>query len=190
MAWLSRKTGESYRLLSESEWEYVARAGTETPFHTGDRISTEQANFDGNYTYNGSPKGTYRKQTVPVGSFGANRFGLHDVHGNVWEWVEDCWSVNYEGAPEDGSAWTTGDCARRVLRGGSWDDVPGYCRSAFRFDGVPGLRFSVVGFRVTRARSPLVDLTRSVTPSIPPAPTSMPRRESGGGFAPSGCGCL
>lgn len=149
-AWLSRKTGETYRLLSEAEWEYVARAGTETPFHTGDRISTDHANFDGNYTYNGSSKGLYRKQTVPVGSFAANRFGLHDVHGNVWEWVEDCWNGSYESAPSDGSAWTTSDCTVRVLRGGSWVNDPWILRSANRnWDGTD-YRYDDFGFRVAR----------------------------------------
>ena len=86
--WMSGKTGHDYRLLSESEWEYVARAGTETAFHTGRRITTNQANFDGNNTYNGSSEGVSRWETVSVGSFPGNAFGLHDVHGNVWEWVE------------------------------------------------------------------------------------------------------
>ena len=115
------------------EWEYVARAGTTTPFHTGEQISTSQANYDGDYTYNGSSKGENRKRTIPVGSFGANQFGLHDVHGNVGEWVEDCQNDNYKGAPSDGSAWTTGDCEERVVRGGSWLDSPGNLRSSLRY---------------------------------------------------------
>ena len=118
--WLREETGEPYRLLSEAEWEYVARAGTSTPFHTGGTISTSQANYDGNYTYGNGREGEYRERTVPVGSFGANAFGLHDVHGNVWEWVEDCWNDSYRGAPSDGSAWERGDCSSRVYRGGSW----------------------------------------------------------------------
>ena len=121
--WLSKKTGEEYRLLSESEWEYVARAGSTGPFHFGGTISTDQANYDGNYRYGSGREGVYREKTVSVGSFSANEFGLHDVHGNVWEWVEDCWHKSYMGAPVDGSAWTSGgDCGKRVLRGGSWDD--------------------------------------------------------------------
>ena len=153
VAWLSRRTGQSYRLLSEAEWEYAARAGTTTPFHTGSRIVTDQANFDGNYTYNGSAKGTYRQKTVPVGSFAANSFGLHDMHGNVWEWVEDCYRDSYAGAPTDGSAWTSGGCSSRVLRGGSWITVPGYLRSAYRGWFTPDARVGNDGFRVSRTLS-------------------------------------
>ena len=150
VTWLSGKTGEPYRLLSESEWEYVARAGTTGPFHTGATISTEQANYDGNHTYGSGRKGRYRKKTVKVGSYPPNRFGLHDVHGNVWEWVEDCWNGSYEGAPEDGSAWESGYCARRVLRGGSWDNAPQFLRSADRFGLTTGVRSYIAGFRVAR----------------------------------------
>jgi formylglycine-generating enzyme required for sulfatase activity len=106
VAWLSRETGERYRLLSESEWEYAARAGTTTKYHWGN-------SFDNSRAYIGD-------KTVPVGGYAPNEFGLHDVHGNVSEWVEDCWHGSYEGAPSDGRAWTSGDdCGRRVLRGGS-----------------------------------------------------------------------
>ena len=150
VSWLSKKTGKTYRLLSEAEWEYVARAGTTTPFHTGEQISTSQANFDGNYTYNGSSKGEFRDRTVPVGSFGANQFGLHDVHGNVVEWVQDCWNGNYKGAPSDGSAWTTGDCEDRVLRGGSWLNDPWILRSAIRDGYRIDIRINLFGFRVAR----------------------------------------
>ena len=149
--WLSRETGEEYRLLSESEWEYAARAGTTGPFHFGSTISPEQANYDGNYTYGSGRKGRYRKRTEPVGSFPPNAFGLHDMHGNVWEWVEDCWHDSYRGAPSDGRAWTTGgDCARRVLRGGSWYLKPWSLRSANRGWDESGLRDILVGFRVAR----------------------------------------
>ena len=149
--WLSRKTGKPYRLLSESEWEYVARAGTTGPFHFGSTISTDQANYNGNYTYGSGRTGVYREETVPVGRFPANRFGLHDVHGNVWEWVQDCWHDSYEGAPTDGDAWTSGgDCSLRVLRGGSWSYDPGFLRSASRGRVTPGYRVSSFGFRVAR----------------------------------------
>ena len=144
---------EGYRLPTEAEWEYAARAGTTTPFHTGSRIVTDQANFDGNYTYHGSAKGTYRQKTVPVGSFAANSFGLHDMHGNVWEWVEDCYRDSYAGAPTDGSAWTSGGCSSRVLRGGSWITVPGYLRSAYRGWFTPDARVGNDGFRVSRTLS-------------------------------------
>ena len=132
VAWLSRKTGKRYRLPSEAEWEYAARAGTTTPFHFGSTISTDQANYDGNYTYGSGRKGVYREKTVPVGSFPSNAFGLHDVHGNVKEWVADCWNGSYAGAPGDGAAWMTGNCEERVLRGGSWFEGPGNVRSAGR----------------------------------------------------------
>ncbi|MBB6086791.1 SUMF1/EgtB/PvdO family nonheme iron enzyme [Wenzhouxiangella marina] len=118
--WLSRKSGENYRLPSEAEWEYAARAGTSTRFHTGDCLTTSQANFDGNRPASGCPAGIFRAQSVEVGSFPANDFGLHDLHGNVMEWVADCWNRNYRGAPADGSAWMSGDCSKAVLRGGSW----------------------------------------------------------------------
>ena len=149
--WLSRETGASYRLLSESEWEYVARAGTRGPFHYGETISTSQANYDGNYRYGSGRTGRYRERTVPVGTFSSNGFGLHDVHGNVWEWVEDCWHGGYGGAPLDGSAWTSGgDCVRRVLRGGSWSNGPGGLRSANRYRSGTGNRNDDVGFRIAR----------------------------------------
>ena len=152
--WLSRETGQEYRLLSESEWEYVARAGTTTPFHTGRTISTDQANYDGNYTYGAGSEGKYREQTMPVGSFAPNAFGLYDVHGNVWEWTQDCWNESYRGAPEDGSAWERGDCGRRVIRGGGWGNSPGVLRSADRFSwGTTGTHFAL-GFRVARTLAP------------------------------------
>ena len=126
--WLSGETGQAYRLLSEAEWEYVARAGTTTPFHTGATISPAQANYNGNYTYGSGQKGAYKEKTVPVGSYAANGFEVYDVHGNVWEWVADCWNDSYAGAPSDGSAWTSGNtsgnCGSRVLRGGSWGHPP------------------------------------------------------------------
>ena len=151
VAWLRSKTGKKYRLLSESEWEYVARAGTTTSFYMGETISTSQANYDGNFTYGMGRRGEYRKRTTPVGTFRANGYGLYDVHGNVQEWVQDCWNDNYLGAPTDGSAWESGDCSnRRVSRGGSWYDVPGYLRSEYRCGIDPVDRDDDGGFRVAR----------------------------------------
>jgi formylglycine-generating enzyme required for sulfatase activity len=147
-AWLSHQTGRAYRLPSEAEWEYACRAGTTTPFHFGPRITTEQANFDGNYTYNGSAKGEYREKTTPVGAFPPNAFGLHDMHGNVWEWCQDAWHDSYDGSPTDGSAWECGEGVPRVLRGGSWGYDPRRCRAAVRVSFVPGLRNGFIGFRV------------------------------------------
>ena len=152
--WLSSRTGEPYRLLSESEWEYVARAGTRTPFHSGETISMDQANYNGSYVYGPGQKGVFRERTVPVGSFPPNAWGLHDVHGNVWEWVEDCWNDSYAGAPTDGSAWEKGDCSDRVLRGGSWDYEPWSLRSATRGWSSTGVRLNNSGFRVARTLTP------------------------------------
>ena len=155
--WLSSRTGERYRLPSESEWEYAARAGTTTPFHTGETITSEQANYDWRHTY---PSGDWDQfghfpgQTVSVGSFGANAFGLHDVHGNVWEWVQDCWNDDYEGAPADGSAWLSDGCDERVFRGGSWNNDPGGLRAASRGRFPTGDRDYGVGFRVARTLAP------------------------------------
>lgn len=149
--WLSEMTGCSYRLPSEAEWEYACRAGTRTAFSCGDTISPEQANYDGNFTYNGGPRGAYRRGTTPAGTFAPNSWGLHDMHGNVWEWVQDVVHDNYEGAPLDGSAWETGgDQARRILRGGSWLYNPRYLRSALRNGFSAVLSNDIVGFRVVR----------------------------------------
>ncbi len=116
VAWLSARTGKSYRLPSEAEWEYAARAGTTTPYYSGYQLTTDQANYDGvDYPRDGSP-GIYRQMTTPVGSFPPNGFGLTDMGGNVWEWTEDCWNPDYHGAPSDGAARTSGDCNRRVVR--------------------------------------------------------------------------
>ncbi len=154
IAWLSNKTGKTYRLLSESEWEYTARAGTATPFWWGSSISTSQANYDGDYTYNNGPKGEDRQRTVPVDSFAANPFGLYNVHGNVYQWVEDCYHDSYAGAPVDGTAVTTGDCSRRVLRGGSWYLNPRILRAANRFWLDPDYRNGSDGFRLARTLNP------------------------------------
>ena len=152
--WLSEQTGEVYRLLSEAEWEYVARAGTTTPFHTGTTISTGQANYNGNYTYGSGRQGEDRRRTVAVGSFSANAFGLHDVHGNVWEWTQDCGNKTYEGAPADGRAWESEECGAHVLRGGSWINTPWDLRSADRIRDTAGNRGSDYGFRLARTLTP------------------------------------
>jgi formylglycine-generating enzyme required for sulfatase activity len=150
VAWLSRKTGNSYRLLSEAEREYITRAGTTTPFWWGSSISTQQANYNGNFVYDGGLKGEYRQRTVTVDSFAPNPWGLYQVHGNVFEWVEDCWNDSYQDAPTDGSAWTEGHCDRHVLRGGAWDSFPQFLRSADRRWDIVGRRFTIIGFRVAR----------------------------------------
>jgi formylglycine-generating enzyme required for sulfatase activity len=149
--WLSEATGQRYRLPSEAEWEYACRAGTKTAFAFGDTITSDQANYDGNFSYNGGPRGAYRGGTTPVGSFPANAWGLYDMHGNVWEWVQDVVHDNYDGAPADGSAWEEGgDQARRILRGGSWLYNPRYLRSALRNGFSAVLSNDIVGFRVVR----------------------------------------
>jgi formylglycine-generating enzyme required for sulfatase activity len=156
IAWLSLKTGKTYRLPSESEREYVTRAGTTTPFWWGSSISTSQANYEGNYTYRNGAKGEYRQKTLPVDAFQANPWGLYQVHGNVWEWVEDCWHDSYAGAPADGSAWISGDCKDRVDRGGSWGFYPGNLRAASRGRLTADNRgYNIgVGFRLARTLTP------------------------------------
>jgi formylglycine-generating enzyme required for sulfatase activity len=150
VAWLSAKTGKSYRLPTEAEWEYAARAGTTTPYYFGFELNTGEANYDGvDYPDAGSP-GIYRQTTTPVGSFPPNAFGLTDMEGDVWEWTEDCWNADYRGAPSDGSARASGDCNRRVVRGGAFNNTPAYARSAFRFWEVGELRSAFIGFRVAR----------------------------------------
>jgi formylglycine-generating enzyme required for sulfatase activity len=144
-AWLSKMTGKSYRLLSEAEWEYAARAGTKTSYSWGDEIGKRKANCLGcGSKWDG-------KRTAPVGSFAANAFGLHDMHGNASEWVEDCYHANYDGAPADGLAWTAGgDCSSRILRGGGWNSSPVNLRSASRGTGRSFSQSNSVGFRVAR----------------------------------------
>ncbi len=149
--WLAEKTAKGYRLPSEAEWEYACRAGTMTPFWWGKSITPSQANYDGNYVYEGGGnKGEYRKKTLPVKSFPPNPWGLYQVHGNVWEWCEDTWHDNYTGAPADGSVWATGDSGLRVVRGGSWYDYPRYLRAAIRVRNTPVVRYDIVGFRLSR----------------------------------------
>jgi formylglycine-generating enzyme required for sulfatase activity len=151
-AWLSAKTGHHYRLLSEAEWEYAARAGTDTPFWWGDTISTERANYDSvDFPASYSVAGKYIGMPTPVDKYAPNLFGLTDMAGNIWQWTADCWNENYSGhAPGNGEAWRSGDCNRRVVRGGAFNQVPAYERSAFRFWEVGDLRSSLVGFRVAR----------------------------------------
>lgn len=133
-----------------AEREYASRAGKKMPFWWGASISTSQANYDGNYTYAGSAKGEYRQKTLPVKSFQANPWGLYQVHGNVYEWVEDCWEDSYHGAPDDGSARTIGNCGVRVLRGGSWGNYPRGLRAACRNRNGTTDRYSNDGFRLAR----------------------------------------
>ncbi len=153
--WLSKETGKEYRLLTEAEWEYAARAGTTDPFHTGVTISTDQANYNGLFTYGLGTAGVYREQTVEMGAFAGNAFGLHDVQGNVWEWVEDCWHGSYAGAPVDGSAWMEGgNCRLRLLRGGAWLNRPGLLRAANRIRFITSYRDVSVGLRVARTLTP------------------------------------
>jgi formylglycine-generating enzyme required for sulfatase activity len=140
VAWLKKRSGKSYRLLSEAEWEYCCRAGTASAYNTGDSITSGQANFNSNH-----------RGATSVFKFASNGFGLHDMHGNVWEWCEDNWHSDYTGnPPTDGSIWAGGDESLRVLRGGSWDNDPHILRSADRGRNRPGNRYSSIGFRVAR----------------------------------------
>lgn len=137
VAWLSFKTGHAYRLMSEAEWEYAARAGTTTAYHSGMTADPEAANI----------LATGQRQSLPVGQFPPNAFGLYDMDGNVMEFLQDCWNERFIGAPTDGSAWLAGDCGRRVRRGGYWS---GYNRTAARsYNEVRGTH-GVVGFRIAR----------------------------------------
>ncbi|MEG4574590.1 formylglycine-generating enzyme family protein [Microcoleus sp. N3A4] len=148
---LSQKTGKKYRLLSEAEWEYACRARTTTPFHFGETITPELANYNGNYPYANAPTGLYRQQTTDVGSFPPNAFGLCDMHGNVWEWCSDRWNSNYQGAPTDGSSWETGPDDWPVQRGGSWSNNAVGCRSANRSRNSAHDWWGLWGFRVAVA---------------------------------------
>ena len=154
--WLNSRTGESYRLPSESEWEYAVRAGSSTKYHFGNDES--QLCRYGNHADSGTDFGWKNescsdgvgKRTAEVGRYQPNSFGLYDMHGNVWEWVEDCWNGNYAGAPSDGRAWTQGDCGRRVIRGGSWGNYPWPLRSAGRSRDTRSYRHDSIGFRLAQ----------------------------------------
>jgi formylglycine-generating enzyme required for sulfatase activity len=157
VGWLAKKSGKPYRLLTEAEWEYAARGTTKAidrlpPFSTGPTINPNQANYDGNFVYGaGAKMGIYRQKTLDVGSFKSNAFGLHDMHGNVWEWVEDCYKDSYAGAPTDGSAVKAFSCKLNILRGGAWNYYPQLLRSAYRYASTPGVRMENAGFRVARS---------------------------------------
>ena len=148
---LSKITKRTFDLPTEAQWEYACRAGTTTPFHSGETITTSVANFDGDYTYGKALKGTYRKTTIAVDSFDPNAFGLCNMHGNVWEWCLDPWHSNYNDAPKDDRVWDASNDSGsklRLIRGGSWSVSPGLCRSAFRGGSGPARQYYDVGFRV------------------------------------------
>jgi formylglycine-generating enzyme required for sulfatase activity len=150
-AWLSAATGEDYRLPSEAEWEYVARAGSTTPFWWGEDIAPEDANCDFTQIEDYADSVTGPPSTVEVDRFAPNAWGLYQVHGNVWEWIEDPWHDDYAGAPDDASVWRGGEESARVVRGGAWAYHPQDARAAVRLRFAPGTRFSIVGFRLVRS---------------------------------------
>ena len=145
---LSEMEGKKYRLPTEAEWEYACRAGTTTPFYTGETIDTSQANYNGREVYGNGTKGVFRRRTIAVGSFPPNAFGLYDMHGNVWEWCQDWYASNYYSTSPttDPQGPSTGD--HRVLRGGFWIVYPGNCRSSVRDWNTPVNRLSSNGFRI------------------------------------------
>jgi formylglycine-generating enzyme required for sulfatase activity len=149
-AWLSARTGKTYRLLSEAEREYVTRAGTTSSFWWGVSVSRGQANYDDRASQDKNAKGASGQKTAPVDSFQPNPWGLYQVHGNIWEWVEDCVNDTYEGAPVDGSPWLKGRCEQRVLRGGSWVSKADAVEAGSRYGVQSEGRVSNVGFRVAR----------------------------------------
>ena len=156
--WLSDQTGEAYRLLSEAEWEYVARAGTTTARYWGESEAGQCRYANGADASTGFKWAVschdVHARTAPVGRYEANAFGLYDVLGNVWEWTQDCRNKSYAGAPSNGGAWESGECTRRVLRGGSWGNGPWDLRSAFRSGSTAGSRSDIFGFRLARTLTP------------------------------------
>jgi formylglycine-generating enzyme required for sulfatase activity len=148
VAWLSKKTGKSYRLLSEAEREYVTRAGTTTAFWFGASLSPKQAHYL--QGANENVNSIFRERPAPVNAFEANPWGLYNVHGNVWDWTADCWNANHAGHPGDGSPRTTGDCSHRVLKGGSWLNLPKFVRAAARNRVSGHFRYKTISFRVAR----------------------------------------
>jgi formylglycine-generating enzyme required for sulfatase activity len=149
---ISAKVGHIIRLPSEPEWEYACRAGTTSPFYFGETITTDLANYNGEHRFRAEPRGVYRHQTLEVGHFPANAFGLYDMHGTVWEWCADAWHSDYIGAPADGRTWEGENGAPRVLRGGCWHDPPNLSRSAARLKQMPYEREDFFGFRLALSR--------------------------------------
>ena len=149
---LNQQTGQHFRLPSESEWEYASKAGSTTNYPWGNAASHEYANYGKDKCCDGHVSGKDQwVNTAPVGSFQPNAFGLHDMHGNVWEWVQDCWNISYDGSPVDGSAWLSGICgSARILRGGSWGNIPRDVRSANRHRGSASYRSNDIGFRLAQ----------------------------------------
>ena len=146
---LSEKTGRPYTLPSEAQWEYACRAQTQTPFHTGETLTSDQANYKGEFIFFHEPRGQNYGKTTPVAQFPANGFGLTDMHGNLWEWCADMWHDSYHHAPTNGTAWNKGRMsAHRVGRGGSWHDTPNTCRSATRLKLKANEGDETIGFRV------------------------------------------
>ena len=149
--WLSAKTGTKYQLPTEAEWEYACRAGTTTPFNTGNNLTTSQANYNGNYPYNNNPKGEYREKTMPVGSFSPNSWGLYDMHGNVYEWCSDWYSSDYYAISPQNNPKGPSSGSSRVLRGGSWEDCASSCRVSSRDIKHPAYGNANFGFRLVRS---------------------------------------
>jgi formylglycine-generating enzyme required for sulfatase activity len=152
VAWLSAKTSKTYRLLSEAEWEFAAKGGAATTYSWGTIASHEHANYGTDECCGGHVEGRdlWSESTAPVGSFPANPLGLHDLSGNVWEWVEDCWHESHEDRPKDGGARLTGDCNFRIMKGGSWASMPVRIRGSYRDAFPPGDHGTIIGFRVAR----------------------------------------